>query len=187
MPTEPMPSTEARRAYILVIDDEPLVAAVVADTLMVIGCEVEAAKNGREALEKIAACSYDLILSDLRMPEFDGMDLYRELERHAPRLLQRLIFSGRKADSAEYMRFLEGTGALVLCKPFDVGTLQRLVRQLLLDQDTPRPANGASPNSQLSHADKSMLNAAAEQKRQSVGIDPPHKRPDAERRPLGGN
>ena len=42
MPTEPMPSTEARRAYILVIDDEPLVAAVVADTLMVIGCEVEA-------------------------------------------------------------------------------------------------------------------------------------------------
>ena len=187
MPTEPMPSTEARRACILVIDDEPLVAAVISDTLMVIGCEVEAAKNGREALEKIAACSYDLILSDLRMPEFDGMDLYRKLERHAPRLLQRLIFFGGKTDSAEYMRFLEGTGALVLCKPFDVGTLQRLVRQLLLDQDTPRPANGASPSSQLSHADKSMLNAAAEQKRQSVGIDPPHKRPDVERRPLGGN
>ena len=138
MPAEPMPSTEARRASVLVIDDEPLVAAGIADTLMVIGYEVETAKNGREALEKIATCSYDLILSDLRMPELDGMDLYRELERHAPRLLQRLIFLSGTTDSAEYVRFLEGTGALVLCKPFDIDTLQQLVRQLLLDQDTQR-------------------------------------------------
>jgi len=187
MPAEPMPSTEARRACILVIDDEPLVAAVIADALMVIGYEVEAAKNGREALEKVAACSYDLILSDLRMPELDGVGLYRELEWRAPRLLPRLIFLSGTTDSAEYMRFLEGTGALVLCKPFDIDTLQRLVRQLLLDQDATRLAKGVSPSSQLSHADKSMLNAAAEQKRQSVAINPPHQRPDAERRPLGGN
>ncbi len=53
--------------------------------------------------------------------------------------------------------------------------------------ETPRPANGVSPSSALSHADQSMLNAAAEQKRQSVGINPPHQGPDAERRPLGGN
>ena len=105
---------------------------------MLVGYEVETAKNGREALEKIAACSYDLILSDLRMPELDGVGLYRELERQAPRLLQRLIFLSGTADSAEYMRFLEGTGALVLCKPFDIDTLQRLVRQFLLDEDTPR-------------------------------------------------
>jgi len=182
-----MPSAQTRRPFILVIDDEPLVAAVIVETLVLVGYEVETAKNGREALEKIATCSYDLILSDLRMPDLDGMDLYRELERHAPRLLQRLIFLSGTTDSAEYMRFLEGTGALVLCKPFDIDTLQRLVRQLLLDQDTPRPANGVSPSSPLSHADKSMLNAAAEQKRQSVGINPPHQRPDAERRPLGRN
>jgi DNA-binding response OmpR family regulator len=102
------------------------------------GGHCPSAKNGREALEKIAACSYDLILSDLRMPELDGVGLYRELERHAPRLLQRLIFLSGTADSAEYVRFLEGTGALVLCKPFDIDTLQRLIRQFLLDQDTAR-------------------------------------------------
>jgi CheY-like chemotaxis protein len=79
MPAEPIPSIEARRACILVVDDEPLVAAVLADTLMVIGYEVETAKNGREALEKIAARSYDLIVSDLRMPELDGMDLITSL------------------------------------------------------------------------------------------------------------
>ena len=41
-------------------------------------------------------------------------------------------------DSAEYIRFLEGMGALVLCKPFDIDTLQRVVRQFLLDEDAPR-------------------------------------------------
>ena len=137
-PVDHMPSATTRRPFILVIDDEPLVAAVIADTLMLVGYEVETAKNGREALEKIAACSYDLILSDLRMPELDGVGLYRELERHAPRLLQRLIFLSGTTDSAEYIRFLEGTGALVLCKPFDIDTLQRLVRQFLLNEDTPR-------------------------------------------------
>jgi len=50
-----------------------------------------------------------------------------------------------------------------------------------------RPATRVSPSSQLSHADKSMLNTTTEQKRQSVGINPPYQRPDAERRPLGGN
>src|SRR5713226_10600733 len=64
--------------------------------------------------------------------------------QRAWRLLPRLIFLSGTTDSAEYMRFLEGTGALVLCKPFDIDTLQRLVRQFLLDQDTPRIGQGAS-------------------------------------------
>jgi DNA-binding response OmpR family regulator len=71
------------------------------------------------------------------------MDLYRELERRAPRLLPHLIFLSGTTDSAEYMRFLEGTDALELCKPFDIDTLQRLVRQLLLDQDATRLAKGS--------------------------------------------
>jgi DNA-binding response OmpR family regulator len=139
-----MPNATTRRPFILVIDDEPLVAAVIAETLMLVGYEVETAKNGREGLEKIAARAYDLILSDLRMPELDGVGLYHELERHAPRLLQRLIFLSGTTDSAEYLRFLEGTGALVLCKPFAIDTLQGLVRQLLLDQDTARIGEVAS-------------------------------------------
>ncbi len=137
-PVDHMPSAKTRRPFILVIDDEPLVAGVIVETLVLVGYGVETAKNGREALEKIAACAYDLILSDLRMLELDGVGLYRELERHAPRLLRRLIFLSGTTDSAEYVRFLEGTGALVLCKPFDIDTLQRVVRQLLLDQDTAR-------------------------------------------------
>ena len=77
MPTERLSTTDARRTCILVVEDEPLVAALIADALELEGYEVETAKNGREALEKIAARSYDAILSDLRMPELDGVEIGR--------------------------------------------------------------------------------------------------------------
>ena len=135
MPTERLSTTAARRACILVVDDEPLVAALMADALeLVEGYEVDTAKNGREALEKIAARSYDAILSDLRMPELDGVGLYRELEQQHQSLLLRLAFVSGTTEPPEYASFLERTGATVLSKPFAVADLHRLVQRLLQDQ-----------------------------------------------------
>src|SRR5713101_468639 len=133
MPAQPMRTTEARRACILVIDDEPLVVALMTDILGLEGYEVETAENGREALEKIAARSYDVILSDLRMPELDGVGLYRELEQQYPRLLPRLAFVSGTTEPPEYASFLERTGATVLSKPFAVADLHRLVQRFLQD------------------------------------------------------
>ncbi len=134
MPTERLSRTDARRACILVVDDEPLVAALIADALALDGYEVETAKDGREALEKIAARSYDAILSDLRMPELDGVGLYRELEQRHESLLLRLAFVSGTTEPPEYASFLEQTGATVLTKPFAVADLHRLVQRLLQDQ-----------------------------------------------------
>ena len=134
MPTERLSTTDARRACILVVDDEPQVAALMADTLELEGYEVETAKNGREALEKIAARSYDAILSDLRMPELDGVGLYRELEQQHQSLLLRLAFVSGTTEPPEYASFLERTGATVLSKPFAIADVHRLVRRLLQGQ-----------------------------------------------------
>jgi len=131
MPTEQKHSADARRICILVVDDEPLVAAIMADILGLEGYEVETAKNGREALEKIAARSYDLILSDLQMPELDGVGLYHELERQQPSLLQRLAFVSGSTEVPEYASFCEQTAVTLLGKPFGVADLHRLVRRLL--------------------------------------------------------
>ena len=134
MSAEQSPTTEARRrACILVVDDEPLVAAAIADTLGLEGYEVEMAKNGREALKKIAARSYDLILCDLLMPELDGVGLYRELERQQPSLLQRLAFVSGSTDVSEYASFCERTAVTLLSKPFALADLHRLVHGLLGD------------------------------------------------------
>jgi CheY-like chemotaxis protein len=131
MPAERMRSADARRICILVVDDEPLVAAIMADVLGLEGYEVETAKNGREALEKIAARSYDLILSDLQMPELDGVGLYHELERQQPSLLQRLAFVSGSTEVPEYASFCEQTAVTLLGKPFGVADLHRLVQRLL--------------------------------------------------------
>ncbi len=134
MLAQPMPATEARRGHILVIDDEPLVAALMADILGLEGYEVDTAKNGREGVEKIAARSYDVILSDLRMPELDGVGLYRELEQQHPHLLPRLAFVSGTTEPPEYASFLERTGATVLGKPFGITEVHRLVQRILQDQ-----------------------------------------------------
>jgi CheY-like chemotaxis protein len=134
MIAQPMPATEARRGHILVIDDEPLVAALMTDILGLEGYKVDTAKNGREGVEKIAARSYDVILSDLRMPELDGVGLYRELEQQHPHLLPRLAFVSGTTEPPEYASFLERTGATVLGKPFGITDVHRLVQRILQDQ-----------------------------------------------------
>ena len=131
MPAEQMHIADARHICILVVDDEPLVAAIMADILRLEGYEVETAKNGREALEKIAARSYDLVLSDLQMPELDGVGLYHELERQQPSLLQRLAFVSGSTEVPEYASFCERTAVRLLGKPFGVADLHRLVQGLL--------------------------------------------------------
>ncbi len=127
----PMAAQETHRPVILVVDDEPPIAQLVAETLAAEGCEVETACNGREALEKTTARSFDLILCDLRMPELDGVELYRELEKGHPDLLQRIAFVTGTTKPPDYSRFLEETAVPVSHKPFNLGDLGRFVRQLL--------------------------------------------------------
>src|SRR5713101_3728455 len=64
----------------LVVEDELRVAQLVAEVLEAEGYEVDTAANGLLALEKIEAHAYDLIVSDLRMPELDGLGISREHE-----------------------------------------------------------------------------------------------------------
>ncbi len=127
----PMAAQETHRPVILVVDDEPLIAQLAAETLGAEGYEVETARNGREALEKTTARSFDLILCDLRMPELDGVGLYRELEKGHSDLLRRIAFVTGATEPPDYSRFLKETAVPVLHKPFSLGDLERFVRQLL--------------------------------------------------------
>ncbi len=126
-----MSSNESRPALILVVDDDMFVLRLIAEALSADGYEVDTARNGREALEKTAARLYDLILSDLRMPEVDGVALYRELERREPRLLRRFAVVSGTTEMPEYASFLEETNVPLLGKPFRVEELQQLVRRIL--------------------------------------------------------
>jgi len=126
MSQEPLPPPR-----VLVVEDEIRVAQMMAEVLEAEGYEVDTAGNGLLALEKIEAHDYDLILSDLRMPELDGLGLYRELERRQPTLLSRVLFVSGTTDVPEYHRFLAETAAPVLAQPFALVDLQQVTRQML--------------------------------------------------------
>ena len=122
---------EVRPGRILVVDDEPVVLEVLAGLLGLQGHEVETVGSGTAALEKIAAISYDLIFSDVRMPGLDGPGLYREISERHPALLARLVYITGDTLSPDVEAFLSRTAVTCLTKPFVFDDLERVVGRFL--------------------------------------------------------
>jgi CheY-like chemotaxis protein len=95
------------------------------------GHTVETAANGRLALAMLQERSYDLILSDLRMPELDGPGLYRELQAHYPQLCRRFICLTGDTLSPEALAFIAESSVPRLTKPFTAAAVRRAIQQVL--------------------------------------------------------
>jgi signal transduction histidine kinase len=117
---------------ILVVDDERELAEVLVEALGREGHRVEIACHGADALRRLEQHSYDLVVSDTKMPVMDGIELYRELALRFPALSKRIIFVTGDVLDAEKRRFLEASGAPFLTKPFDLGEIRRVVRRALV-------------------------------------------------------
>ena len=124
-------STTIGGRVVLIIDDEPEILELLVDVLRSDGLEAETACSGASAMEKLRERTFDLVLSDVRMPELDGAGLYRELERIDPNLTSRFVFMTGDSLSAETRQFIERVGALSLSKPFSPDEVRRVVRRAL--------------------------------------------------------
>src|SRR6185436_13977088 len=85
-PVEIHPDAPPVCARILIVEDEVTLAQLLVETLDADGHRVDIASNGLEALERIGATRYDLIISDLKMPHMDGRQLFEEVGRLQPEL-----------------------------------------------------------------------------------------------------
>jgi signal transduction histidine kinase/DNA-binding response OmpR family regulator len=136
VPMTPSPAPEeeiyqpVRGQTILIVDDEPSVIRGLTRLLRRDGHTVDTASNGRMALARLQERAYDLILSDLRMPELDGSGLYQALEQY-PELRQRFVFLTGDTVSRETMAFFEQTGVRWLTKPFRAAEVRRTIQQVL--------------------------------------------------------
>jgi PAS domain S-box-containing protein len=111
-------------ARILVVDDEPLIREMVCDALA--NHQVTAVSNGSDALERIIAQDWDLILCDMVLPEISGLDVYRELERVRPDALPKLVFMTGGDVSGKSPRLPDGGRVRRLEKPFSIKSLRAL-------------------------------------------------------------
>ena len=130
---------------ILVIDDEPSIVRGLTRLLHRDGYRVATARNGRDALAQLQGQCYDVILSDLRMPELDGRAFYALLRQHSPALGARVIFLTGVSDEAENQAFLAQCGQPWLRKPYPIAALRSAIQQIVggASPDTAGPARSA--------------------------------------------
>lgn len=120
-----------RARAILVVEDESNLCELIAQILLLDSHEVDTARDGVEALRRIEERSYDLIISDLQMPNLDGPGLHDALRARYGQALPRVIFVTGHAEAEDYVPFLAQTGDPVLTKPFTVKDLRTLVQWVL--------------------------------------------------------
>jgi two-component system NtrC family sensor kinase len=130
LPT-PTPDTGAgtptKRLRVLVVDDEPHILHYMHATLEAWGHIPVVAHNGREGLELADRERFDLVISDLRMPELGGREFYEELARRHPALAARLVFSTGDTVRGDTLAFLESLDRPYLHKPFSLAELRNLL------------------------------------------------------------
>ena len=130
-PSPVPPAQTAAGSAVLVVEDEPALAAAVADALTDAGYRVERAADGEEALERVRAGIFDLVICDLKMPRLDGPSFYRVLSRLKPALARRVVFVTGDVAGTEAERFLLETGCRWLPKPFRLRDLLRVAHEVL--------------------------------------------------------
>ncbi|MCB9627272.1 MAG: response regulator [Sandaracinaceae bacterium] len=117
-----------RQEQVLVVDDEPMVRDVVVRVLQTLFANVAAAEDGEQAIAHLGKHPVDLLVTDLKMPGKDGIDVVRAAVARDPRT-RIIAVSGFITGVDE--QTLGSLGAEVLRKPFDVTALLTLVERVL--------------------------------------------------------
>ena len=118
----------------LVVDDEPTIRSAVARYLRKRGWSADEAEDGLAALVKLQGVSpggYQIVISDLRMPNYSGDQLHDWLADHRPDLFVRLILTTGDLSSPVLGEFIARTPRPVIEKPFELIELAQLVDAVL--------------------------------------------------------
>jgi len=122
-------------ARVLVIDDEEQVRTLIREVLEGAGHEVMEAGNGREAMKLYEANPTNVVITDLVMPEQDGLEIIRELRRRFPAVKIIAVSGAQQKLNLDLLYVAEKLGALrTLEKPFEIRKLVALVEELLQEK-----------------------------------------------------
>lgn len=116
---------------VLVVEDEAPLAEVMSEVLQSHGMAVEIAGDGRTARALLSQASFDVIISDLKMPRMSGRELYRQVAASSPELARRIIFSTGDTASPDTQAFFDEVGNPWLSKPFNLTELITAVERVL--------------------------------------------------------
>jgi CheY-like chemotaxis protein len=107
--------------HILIVDDDRRISRTLSDILNVSGYQTTEASSGPDALEKVRTMTFDCVISDIKMPEMDGVELHRRLHAIQPGLPV-MLMTAFAADVLTSQGLDEGVVG-VLDKPLDINHL----------------------------------------------------------------
>ncbi len=121
---------------ILVIDDEQLIRLQVRTALELEGFIVHEAANGNEGLTRIALSVPDVVITDILMPDKEGIETILELRRRYPSIRIIAISGGGRTGNKDFLRTAKYLGAdRTLAKPFALAELLKLTREVLAEAE----------------------------------------------------
>jgi DNA-binding NtrC family response regulator len=117
---------------ILVVDDDEALRSVLEETLVSFNYEVTTASDGQEALKKLKEGSYDLVVTDIKMPRMNGNELLKKIKEASPGIPVVIITAYPAAYSQQWV--MEEGADGYLTKPFHIDRIDKLIRELTLEK-----------------------------------------------------
>ena len=119
-------------ATILVIDDDEIVNGMLVQLLTEAGYAVLSAANGRKGLALVETAAFDLIVTDIVMPDKEGLETIIAIKKLNKAIPVIAVSGGGKNSAEEYLQYAQHLGAdYTLKKPIDTGSFLAAVRECL--------------------------------------------------------
>ncbi|WP_298722215.1 response regulator [uncultured Ferrovibrio sp.] len=119
-------------ARILLVDDEPLLRETLKTALHAAGYTVALAPNGDAALKLLATEAFDVIVTDVLMPETDGLEMIMRIRKQAKDVRIIAISGGGRTRNMDMLEFAKSFGAdTVMAKPFLPKQLIETIKNLM--------------------------------------------------------
>ncbi len=120
-----------RGKRILVVDDEKYILDFFVEVFHSFPMQVDTAGDGSAAMQKMQIREYDLVITDFKMPQMSGRDLFDWIQQKRPQLANRIIFVTGDTVSLETRTFFENNSSRYLAKPFKIEEVKEVIQQTL--------------------------------------------------------
>jgi diguanylate cyclase (GGDEF)-like protein len=127
--TDTEPDRPAHNIRILIVDDDPLVLELLGISINSFGFKPVAANNGREAIALLQKEEFELVITDMMMPEIDGMQLLEHVKKNYPRT-DVIVVTGYTG-TFSYMDVIRAGASDFISKPFNTDELEAKINRII--------------------------------------------------------
>jgi diguanylate cyclase (GGDEF)-like protein len=116
------------RIKILLVDDDQSILEILADLMAIFGHDYVTAQNGVEAIEKLKHNFFDIVLTDMIMPDIDGMELLKHIKKNYPNIKVMVVTGYERAFT--YTDVIRAGASDFISKPFNTDELEAKINRL---------------------------------------------------------